>query len=55
MASVEHFRNLYREMEEVKVEGEEERTSKTRIKDLSALCPEIGTRSILTQYLKSAG
>ncbi len=55
METAEHFRNLSREIEEVKVEGEEERTSKTRIKDLSALCPEIGTRSMLTQYLKSAG
>ncbi len=55
MASLEHFPNLSREMEEVKVEGEEERTSKARIKDQSVLCPEIGTRSISTQYLKSAG
>lgn len=53
--SAEHYWTLYRGNEAANVGGERKRKAKTRIKDLPTLNPEIDSRSILTQYLKSSG
>ncbi len=50
---LEHCWKLYRGKEEANEGDERARKSKTRIKELAALNPEIGARSISTHYLKN--